>query len=146
VDDVAFNGDGRAANSMPQFVARAAGRSTEVDPRNAGRNACGSVAGRERDEIDPGRRECLQERAFVAADPAGNRLEQLAGVKCDSHRSRLMVSPARGSTIVRARADVFPRERADLIMTARDQLCARGFVGECLFERGGERCARRWAR
>ena len=88
VHDVGLDPDEWSSQPVPQLVAHAAVRRSEVNPRDAMGHPAGSLPGRERDRLHTELREMAQQRDLVATDAARHRLQQLTSVHRDSHVGR----------------------------------------------------------
>jgi hypothetical protein len=82
---VGLDPDKRTSQPVPELVAHAAVRCSEVDPRDPMGDSAGPIAGGERDRFDAELREMAKQRDLVAADAPGHRLQQLTGVHRNLH-------------------------------------------------------------
>ena len=133
----------RPAEPVPALVAQAAVRCAEVDPVDApsARPGAGRRP-RRRPTSTPTAGQDAQQGVGVAADAAGHGLQQLAAVEGDLHAAVLrQLAVAR-----RERAGgLRPRERAEPVAAARDELGAGGVVGEHAVAAPRRGRDRRWA-
>ncbi len=85
VHDIGLEPEPGSVQTVPELVPQAAARRTEIDPGDAGRDATRAGSRRERDRGDPDFGQIPEQSDLVAADPARDGLQQLAGVHRDAH-------------------------------------------------------------